>query len=158
MSSATTTPQKQSNGSDSSTSSPSTITSTTPSSSSLPSFGIIVAATQSGGIGNVGGLPWKQGALPSDMKRFVNITMGDNGTDNGNSSVVMNVVVMGRRTWESIPAKFKPLKGRINIILSNNKEEQEKLRLSISGLTHSYVVDSLLSALKFCQSPHHPLH
>lgn len=54
-------------------------------------------------IGRDGGLPWH---LPSDMKHFRELTTG--GT-----------VVMGRRTWESIPEKFRPLPGRRNIVLSS---------------------------------------
>lgn len=34
----------------------------------------------------------------------------------------MNTVVMGRNTWESIPAKFKPLPRRLNIVISTNKQ------------------------------------
>lgn len=54
-------------------------------------------------IGRDGGLPWH---LPSDMKHFRELTTG--GT-----------VVMGRRTWESIPEKFRPLPQRRNIVLSS---------------------------------------
>jgi dihydrofolate reductase len=54
-------------------------------------------------IGRDGGLPWR---LPSDMKHFRELTTG--GT-----------VVMGRRTWESIPERFRPLPGRRNIVLSS---------------------------------------
>jgi dihydrofolate reductase len=53
-------------------------------------------------IGRDGGLPWR---LPSDMKHFKELTTG--GT-----------VVMGRRTWESIPERFRPLPERRNIVLS----------------------------------------
>jgi dihydrofolate reductase len=55
-------------------------------------------------IGQNGRLPWQ---LPADMQRFIALTMG-------------KPVIMGRKTYESIPAKFKPLKGRTNIILSRN--------------------------------------
>ena len=54
-------------------------------------------------IGRDGGLPWH---LPSDMKHFRELTTG--GT-----------VVMGRRTWESIPERFRPLPERRNIVLSS---------------------------------------
>jgi dihydrofolate reductase len=54
-------------------------------------------------IGRDGGLPWR---LPSDMRHFRELTTG--GT-----------VVMGRRTWESIPERFRPLPDRRNIVLSS---------------------------------------
>jgi dihydrofolate reductase len=54
-------------------------------------------------IGRAGGLPWR---LPSDMRHFRELTTG--GT-----------VVMGRRTWESIPERFRPLPDRRNIVLSS---------------------------------------
>lgn len=65
---------------------------------------IVVAMTPNGLIGNQGKLPWEK--LPSDMARFVQITKE------------VGVVVMGRKTWESIPEKFRPLTERINIILT----------------------------------------
>ena len=63
---------------------------------------IIVATDRNGCIGKDGGIPWH---LPEDLKHFRNTTMG--GT-----------VIMGRKTWESIPEKYRPLKGRHNIVLS----------------------------------------
>jgi dihydrofolate reductase len=54
-------------------------------------------------IGRDGGLPWH---LPSDMKHFKELTTG--GT-----------VIMGRKTWESIPEKFRPLPERRNMVLSS---------------------------------------
>lgn len=53
-------------------------------------------------IGSDGQMPWH---LPSDMERFKDFTMGHN-------------VVMGRKTYESLPARFRPLPGRENIVLS----------------------------------------
>lgn len=61
------------------------------------------AEDQEGLIGRDGQLPWN---LPNEMKHFVEVTTGD-------------VVVMGRRTYESIPVR--PLKNRVNIILTRDK-------------------------------------
>lgn len=69
-----------------------------------PYFTFVWAEDKNGLIGNKGGLPWN---LPNEMKHFVNVT-----TD--------GVVVMGRKTYESIPNP--PLKNRINIILTQNKD------------------------------------
>lgn len=63
---------------------------------------IVVARSRNGVIGRDGGLPWR---LPTDLKRFRELTYG--GT-----------VLMGRRTFESLPAAFRPLPGRRNIVLS----------------------------------------
>lgn len=73
-----------------------------------PSISMIMAISKNGVIGQVDqegrhSIPWN---IPRDMKNFRNITMG-------------KVVVMGRVTWESLPKKFKPLPGRINLILSS---------------------------------------
>lgn len=54
-------------------------------------------------IGNEGAIPWR---IPQDMEFFKEQTMG-------------GAVIMGRKTWESIPAKFRPLPGRVNIVLTN---------------------------------------
>lgn len=67
----------------------------------------IVAADDRGGIGLNGKLPWH---LPGDMKHFRDITTGTGG----------NAVVMGRKTWESIPEKYRPLPGRINVVLTRD--------------------------------------
>jgi len=56
--------------------------------------------------------PWR---LPGDMKHFKQVTMGDAGA-------VQNAVVMGRKTWDSIPPKFRPLDGRINVVLTRNRD------------------------------------
>ena len=69
---------------------------------------LVVAADQCNGIGFNGDLPWH---LPGDMKYFKSLTLGD-----GN-----NVVIMGRKTWQSIPERFRPLAGRWNWVLSRGE-------------------------------------
>uniref|UniRef100_A0A7S3NDE8 Bifunctional dihydrofolate reductase-thymidylate synthase n=1 Tax=Aureoumbra lagunensis TaxID=44058 RepID=A0A7S3NDE8_9STRA len=69
-------------------------------------FNVIVAATSTLlAIGRNGKLPWR---LPGDLAYFKRITIGDGG----------NGVIMGRKTWESIPTKFRPLSDRKNVVLS----------------------------------------
>lgn len=69
---------------------------------------LIWAQSTSGVIGRDGTIPWQ---LPEDMARFKDLTMG-------------HTVVMGRRTWESLPARFRPLPGRRNIVLTRNPQYQ----------------------------------
>ena len=73
---------------------------------------VIVAATMSNGIGVVHGtsakLPWR---LPKEMAFFARVTSLA-------PSARRNTVVMGRKTWDSIPTKFRPLRDRKNVILS----------------------------------------
>ena len=73
---------------------------------------IIVAATVTNGIGQGGRLPWR---LPQEIAYFARVT------SNAPEGLV-NAVVMGRNTWESIPPKFRPLKERINIIVSKQSD------------------------------------
>jgi dihydrofolate reductase len=63
---------------------------------------IVVAQGSNRAIGFKGALPW---SLPSDLRRFRELTTG-------------HAVVMGRKTWESIPERFRPLPGRRNIVIS----------------------------------------
>ena len=64
----------------------------------------IVAAGNNGAIGRDGELPWH---IAEDMRRFKSLTMG-------------HPVIMGRRTWESLPKR--PLPGRRNIVVSRNPD------------------------------------
>jgi hypothetical protein len=73
------------------------------------SFQMVVAYENSRGIGLQGDMPWK---LPKDMAYFKHLTTSVKAAGKHNA------VVMGRTTWESIPAKFRPLKGRMNIVIS----------------------------------------
>ena len=73
--------------------------------SSSSKLTIIVAATsKDGGIGRDGTLPWR---LPKEMSYFAKVTTG-------------HAVVMGRKTWDGIPTKFRPLKDRTNIVVSRS--------------------------------------
>ncbi|KAG8856334.1 dihydrofolate reductase [Tulasnella sp. 330] len=73
---------------------------------------LIVAATLANGIGHSGALPWR---LSAEMAYFAKVT---STAPNG----AINAVIMGRKTWESIPRKFRPLKNRVNIIVSRQAE------------------------------------
>jgi dihydrofolate reductase len=67
---------------------------------------LVVARAANGTIGQGGELPWR---LPSDMRHFRELTTG-------------HAVLMGRKTFESIPPKFRPLPQRRNLVLSSNAE------------------------------------
>ena len=75
-------------------------------------------------IGANNGIPWQ---LPDDMRWFREQTMG-------------KPVVMGRQTYESIPAKFRPLPGRHNIVMSRNPDFVE------AGITVVQDVDTAVAA------------
>lgn len=79
----------------------------------LPELTIIVAATaRSMGIGLGGTLPW---ALKKDMAYFARVTKR---TPQPLQADARNTIIMGRKTWESIPGKFRPLKDRFNVVVS----------------------------------------
>jgi dihydrofolate reductase len=69
-------------------------------------IGLIWAQSTSGVIGRDGGIPWR---LPEDLARFKELTMG-------------HTVVMGRRTWESLPGSVRPLPGRKNVVLTRQAD------------------------------------
>jgi dihydrofolate reductase/thymidylate synthase len=64
------------------------------------------------GIGKDGTIPW---SIPEDMTYFKHITKPKE-----NDKTTFSIVIMGRKTWNSIPEQFKPLANRYNIILSND--------------------------------------
>ena len=67
---------------------------------------LIVAISENNVIGKNNALPWH---LPTDMKYFRDTTMG-------------HCVIMGRKNYDSIPLKYRPLEGRTNIIVTRQKD------------------------------------
>jgi dihydrofolate reductase len=88
-------------------------------------FHLIYARAANGVIGRNGTLPWH---LPEDLAHFKRTTLGC-------------PVIMGRRTWDSLPEKFRPLPGRTNIVITRDPSWQ------IDGVLRA---DSLEQACSFC--------
>jgi dihydrofolate reductase len=65
---------------------------------------LIAAVARDSAIGRGGQMPWH---LPEDLAHFRRLTMGC-------------PVVMGRKTWESLPGRFRPLPGRRNVVVTRN--------------------------------------
>ncbi|KAG7400365.1 hypothetical protein PHYBOEH_005953 [Phytophthora boehmeriae] len=77
------------------------------------SIRVVVAALEAtGGIGLRQQIPWR---LPSDMKHFRALT-----TRGKDASNAQHAVIMGRKTWESLPAKVRPMPQRFNVILTRD--------------------------------------
>ncbi|CAH1403747.1 unnamed protein product [Nezara viridula] len=72
-------------------------------------FKLIAAVSENMGIGYKGGLPWR---LKREIQYFTDMTTITKDPEK------KNAVIMGRKTWESIPPKFKPLSNRQNVIIS----------------------------------------
>ncbi|KAE9367857.1 hypothetical protein N431DRAFT_348173 [Stipitochalara longipes BDJ] len=72
---------------------------------------LIVAATNKMGIGRANTLPWT--GLKKEMAYFARVTKR---APAGST----NAVIMGRKSWESIPPKYRPLKDRMNVVITRN--------------------------------------
>ena len=71
---------------------------------------LVAAVARGGVIGRQGAVPWR---LAEDMAYFRAVTMGQ-------------PVVMGRRTWDSLPDRFRPLPGRRNVVVTHNPKVAER--------------------------------
>ena len=89
------------------------------------SIALIAAVAANNCIGKSNSLPWY---LPEDLKHFKKLTTG-------------KVVVMGRKTWDSIPEKFKPLPNRVNVVVTR----QENFALP-HGADLYHTIDEALAA------------
>ncbi|RKP32336.1 hypothetical protein METBISCDRAFT_21604 [Metschnikowia bicuspidata] len=99
-----------------------------------PPIAMVVAAmTPKFGIGANGKLPWR---LKQETKYFKDITSHA-------SEDSINAVIMGRKTWESIPAKFRPLPNRLNIVISRSHVNDSK-----DGVLLYNSMDLILTALQ----------
>jgi dihydrofolate reductase len=67
---------------------------------------LIYARARNGTIGKDGQMPWH---LPEDLAHFKRVTLGQ-------------PVIMGRKTWDSLPARFRPLPGRVNIVITRQTD------------------------------------
>jgi len=67
---------------------------------------LIYARARNGTIGKDGQMPWH---LPEDLAHFKRVTLGQ-------------PVIMGRKTWDSLPARFRPLPGRVNIVITRQSD------------------------------------
>lgn len=85
---------------------------------------LVAAVARDGAIGRDNALLWR---LPEDLARFKALTLG-------------KPVVMGRKTWESLPPRFRPLPGRRNLVVSRGTRE----------LNGAEVFPSLQEALAAC--------
>ncbi len=91
---------------------------------------LIFARSQNGVIGKDGVLPWH---LPEDLAHFTRTTLGC-------------PVIMGRKTWDSLPPKFRPLPGRANVVVTRQPDWQEAGALR---------ADSLANAMALCGDAEH---
>ena len=69
-----------------------------------PVVTLIAAVARNGVVGRDNALPWH---LPADLQHFKRTTLGA-------------PVIMGRRTWESLPPRFRPLPGRRNVVVTRS--------------------------------------
>ncbi len=88
-------------------------------------LGMIFARAANGVIGVNNTLPWH---LPEDLAHFKRTTLG-------------SPVIMGRKTWDSIPERFRPLPGRLNIVVTRQRNWQDK---------GAQCAHSLLEAMALC--------
>ena len=89
--------------------------------------GLIWAQARGGVIGKDGVMPWH---LPEDLAHFKRVTLN-------------HPVIMGRKTWDSIPPRFRPLPGRTNIVVTR------QTNLNQTGLEPA---PNLREALQFCEN------
>lgn len=95
-----------------------------------PQLHLIFARAANGVIGHEGALPWH---LPEDMAHFKRTTLGC-------------PVIMGRKTWDSLPPKFRPLPGRTNVVITRQAD------WSVAGALRAA---SLEEALHLCAGQPH---
>jgi len=87
---------------------------------------LIFAKSRNGVIGNNNALPWH---LPEDLAHFKRLTLGC-------------PVIMGRKTWDSLPVRFRPLPGRLNVVVTRQADW---------ATTGAHTAHSLHQALQLCE-------
>ncbi|KAH7328552.1 dihydrofolate reductase-like domain-containing protein [Stachybotrys elegans] len=110
----------------------------------LPELTLIVAATRNMGIGAQGSMPWQ--GLRKEMQYFARVTTR---LPPQAPPGAVNAVIMGRKTWDSIPPKFRPLKGRLNIVITRSASSSGASSLAP---TEPVRVSTLEQALQLAQT------
>jgi len=103
------------------------------------SVSIIAAIGKNRELGRDNKLLWH---IPEDFKRFKDLTSG-------------HVVIMGRKTYESLPEKFRPLPDRVNIVVSRHPEPVSGSRNQF-GMTELIYCSSIEEALQFAKQEKTP--
>lgn len=91
-------------------------------------FSIIAAMDTHRGIGMQNRLPWR---LKGDLKHFSDVTTA---TQEG----FRNAVIMGRKTWESLPENSRPLKNRLNVVLSRSPQKLPEDVIGAASLDEAF--------------------
>jgi dihydrofolate reductase len=89
---------------------------------------MILAVADDSTIGHAGSIPWR---IPSDLRRFKEATMG-------------RAVIMGRKTWDSLPDAVRHLPGRRNIVLTRDADKR------FDGATDLHSLDAALHWCRYC--------
>ena len=89
-------------------------------------LGVIYARARNGAIGKDNAMPWH---LPEDLAHFKRTTLGA-------------PVIMGRKTWDSVPPRFRPLPGRRNIVITRNEDWHEEGAERVSSLEQAIALCS----------------
>ncbi len=97
-----------------------------------PRIAFVVAVARNGVIGAKGDLPWR---ISSDLKRFKQITMG-------------KPVIMGRKTWESLPKR--PLAGRVNIVITRDHAYEAPGAVVVAGVEEALTAARQGNADEIC--------
>lgn len=92
----------------------------------VPVVAIVACLIPEMGIGFQGRLPWR---LISEMRYFREVT------STTKSPGKINAVIMGRKTWESIPPRFRPLPNRVNMVVSRQPRSQLGLEDQVYSTT-----------------------
>lgn len=95
---------------------------------------MIWGQTNAGVIGRAGEMPWH---LPEDLAHFKETTLN-------------TAVIMGRKTWDSLPEKFRPLPGRINIVITR------QIGLLLEGAETVASLEEALASVKARSVPNEP--
>ncbi|KAF2191487.1 hypothetical protein K469DRAFT_557044 [Zopfia rhizophila CBS 207.26] len=111
-----------------------------------PPLTLVFAATPTLGIGSAGQLPWPQ--LKQEMGYFARVTKRVLPSPIANSRKKLNAVIMGRKTWESIPLKFRPLKGRLNVVITRDVHNEKWATLKNETEEGPIIAPSITAAVE----------